>query len=58
LLQHPLERDDKEFGKGGFISPSRGYDSFIAHEKFARVGVPMVFGRRCGSLVGGSWCEL
>jgi hypothetical protein len=53
-----LERDDEGFGEDDFVPSSRGYGSFVAHEKFTRVGVSVIFRRGCGSVVGRPLREL
>jgi hypothetical protein len=53
-----LEGNDERFGEGGFVSSGRGYGNFVAHEKFARIGVSMIFRWRHGSVIYVPWCEL
>jgi hypothetical protein len=53
-----LKRDDERFGEGGFVPSGWGCDSFVAHGEFEGVGISMIFGQGCSSVVGRPWCEL
>jgi hypothetical protein len=37
------KRGDEGFGEGGFVASDCGYGSFVAHGKFARIDVFMIF---------------